>query len=435
MKQALIAVFALYAFIVVALNAQQLKITEVMFDAVGADYYDEYIEIFNADSATIDLKGYSLQVNGELDPIDSPLEEWLLPAGTFGIILDRGYLLERKSTTYEYLIPTNVPRFTIKDASFGKSGLNNSSPNVIKLINALGDTLGCVTTFPDQLPGYSEEKKIITEPDEPSNWGNSKVLYGTPGFRNSVTPHDYDLAVTRLTYSSSRFPIAPNQTIEFQLTVQNVGLQPAESFELLLGIDQDLDYELANHEVLYRTLGALDRGDSLIATPTVNSLAAGEHRVIAQIIYQSDECEEDNFKQISLPIAYPKGCLAITEFMYYPLNDGTGEWVELLNVSSEPINLKNWTLGDQSTRTAIIKQDFHLLPQRYVVIANDSTLLKRWSLEGDLIDAPTALPTLNNTGDSIVIRDHCGQSIDSLYYSSGWGYKQGVSLERKNPYL
>ncbi|HOU18362.1 MAG TPA: lamin tail domain-containing protein, partial [Candidatus Marinimicrobia bacterium] len=52
-----------------------------------------------------------------------------------------------------------------------------------------------------------------------------------------------------------------------------------------------------------------------------------------------------------------------------------------------------------------------------------------------ILDCPKTMPALNNTKDSIVIRDHSAHLIDGLEYSSAWGYRQGVSLERKNPFV
>jgi hypothetical protein len=67
-------------------------------------------------------------------------------------------------------------------------------------------------------------------------------------------------------------------------------------------------------------------------------------------------------------------------------------------------------------------------------LSSDSTLLDYWNVGGVYIQCTSSIPTLNNTSDSIVIRDLCGKSIDALGYTSTWGYQQGVSLERINPY-
>lgn len=416
-------------------SAQRLIINEVMFDPVGVDYYDEFIEIYNLDSIPVDLRGMALDINGSIDSIAAINGQWqvLLP-GAYGLILDRGYIIDHKSFTYENLIPTATLRFTIKDASFGKSGLANTTPNLIKLISAQGDTLCRVATTPNQSSGYSDEKIIIDGPDTPGNWGNSRCLYGTPGYKNSIVPKDHDVAVAILTLNEPNLIIHPGQPVTFSIKVKNCGLLTCSDFELLFGEDLNGDSVLTNGEVHLQTHLSLLAGDSLSLQPVISGFSSGEHAIICYLVYEEDEEEENNFKALPIKVAYPKGCLAINEFMYYPRTDGGGEWVELLNISSDSVNLKNWTLGDNATRALLTKSDFWLPPQAYLVVANDSSFLSYWQKAGFFLDSWAALPALNNTSDSIVIRDLCGQVIDSLKYASNWGYKQGVSLERKNPY-
>lgn len=405
-----------------------------MFDPPGTDYYDEFIEIFNLDSIPVDLSGMSLKINDATDFLDDPQGRWSIEPHSWGIILDRGYLVDHQSDTYETLIPSNTARFTIKDASFGKSGLNNTSANIIKLITATGDTLCTVVTTPDQPSGYSDEKILIGAPDDTKNWGNSRVLLGTPGKRNSITPHDWDLSLSALRIKPEVRPIKPQQPLEIQIVVRNVGLLACDYFEIFCGEDLDSDSELAPTEVLFYSSGSLPVGDSVQFQTTLLGLSSGEHQFLSYLAFPADQYEVNDLKSLTIPVAYPRGCLIINEFMYYPSNDGTGEWVEVFNISPQVVNLKNWSLGDQSNRLILTKNDFYLPPQKHLVIANDSSLFKRWQVEDYFLDAPSMLPTLNNSGDSIVLRDLCGIVIDSLYYSSKWGYQQGISLERKNPY-
>ena len=103
--------------------------------------------------------------------------------------------------------------------------------------------------------------------------------------------------------------------------------------------------------------------------------------------------------------------------MYYPATDG-GEWVELLNISADTINLKRWMLSDNSTTIMLTGQDFYLPPQKYLVIVNDSTtFISYWGQVPFILDCPKTMPALNNTKDSIIIRDHSAHLMDGLEYS------------------
>jgi hypothetical protein len=51
------------------------------------------------------------------------------------------------------------------------------------------------------------------------------------------------------------------------------------------------------------------------------------------------------------------------------VSDETGEWVELYNGDSVPINLNGWILADQDSDRAVLSGDVWLPPSGYIVIA------------------------------------------------------------------
>jgi len=67
--------------------------------------------------------------------------------------------------------------------------------------------------------------------------------------------------------------------------------------------------------------------------------------------------------------------------MYTPDTDAGGEWIEILNVSGDTLNLKNWTIADNSTRALMTAADYFVPPGSYVVIASDSVLLEYWDTD------------------------------------------------------
>ena len=415
------------------LPAQTLVINEVMFDAFGADDYDEYIELVNIAEYPVNPDGFILRINDNVDTIQFAEPSDMINPGAFGLIMDRGYLIDNFSTTYDAIIPSGAVLFTIHDNAFGKSGIPNSSPATIALCSPEGDTLSMMQTRPDQGSGYSEERIDRYGPDDISNWGNSLCLYGTPGHENSIALRDYDLGVTRFILKENGDCPPPHCDAEFEIEIKNFGRYLFVEAKIWFGIDTNRDSLLQSGEVVFSTQVSLASGDSTIIQATLSALEPGDHRVLCSIV-DDDDNPENNHESLEVKVTYPTGCLAINEFMYAPQTGFGGEWIELMNVSDDTVNLANWRICDASSCVEISDRDVFIPPQEYAILSSDETMPDIWSPGGIFILLEKTLPTLNNTEDSIVVRDLCGQVIDSLKYFSSWGYRRGVSLERINPF-
>jgi len=416
-------------------RAQPISFNEIMFDPEGADYFDEFIELVNNSDAPFNLDGANLIINGSPETLVFPESNTILAPGDRALILDRGYLIDKESFSYQALIPTGTLLFTIQDNSFGKNGLLNTEPNELLLISAAGDTLSRVVTTPDQSSGFSDEKVLSDGPNTPDNWSNSQVKPGTPGLRNSVSPKDFDLAISSFRIATTAREIEPGRPVGINVSVTNVGLQPCSDADIVFGIDVNTDSVLQISEYLFGTTETLVPGDSARFELSIPDPVSGSTRLIAAIDFYRDEQKNDNIRFLELRVPYPRQAVAINEFMYYPIGETGLEWAELVNISDDTLNLKHWTIADASIEALLTGKDFFLPPQEYVVIARDSSFLNLWETQGRFLDCEQNFPILNNSKDSIIIQDLTGRVMDRVGYSSQWGYSQGITLERRNPYF
>ena len=126
--------------------------------------------------------------------------------------------------------------------------------------------------------------------------------------------------------------------------------------------------------------------------------------------------------------------LVINEIMYDPLT-GQPEWVELFNPGRSNINLCKWRISDSDTNCRILITDKNsfVLPSEYVVVSEDSSIVRLFSLFNGTLFVPSKFSRLNNDSDSVVLFDSSGSVVDKVDYQSKWGGGDGFSLERINP--
>lgn len=200
-------------------------------------------------------------------------------------------------------------------------------------------------------------------------------------------------------------------------TVSNYSLAPAVviSSAVLDGGDPSL---------VHLTLGgALTNGQSYdLSTQNIDDLSAN-----------TSGLQTVNFSYLVAEVPSP-GDLIINEFMCDPspvVGLPEVEFVEIYNRSNKILNLTNWKLGDASSDGTV--QGGWLQPGDYLALtatANVDSFV--------VATAVTSFPSLNNTGDNIVLRDDNGITIDSISYTDDW-YKDankeggGYSIERINP--
>src|SRR5690606_15495131 len=141
----------------------------------------------------------------------------ILAPGTFAVIFEGDYVLE--SGIYNSLIPPSALILKISDNAFGSSGMANTTGRQISLLNNSDDTLAVYTYSANNTSSFSDEKIILNKDDSESNWTNSLVPNGTPGFRNSVSPLNYDLLVSKINIQ----PVNPfnGDDIEINISVKN----------------------------------------------------------------------------------------------------------------------------------------------------------------------------------------------------------------------
>lgn len=109
------------------------------------------------------------------------------------------------------------------------------------------------------------------------------------------------------------------------------------------------------------------------------------------------------------------------------------EFVEIFNKSNKIFNLTGWKIGDASSDGTIANA--WLLPGEYKVLTATANIPLFSSTTAVGV---TSFPSLNNTGDDVVLKDNYGQIIDKISYTDDW-YKDeikkngGYSLELINP--
>ncbi|MCS7074143.1 MAG: lamin tail domain-containing protein, partial [Bacteroidia bacterium] len=110
------------------------------------------------------------------------------------------------------------------------------------------------------------------------------------------------------------------------------------------------------------------------------------------------------------------------------------EFIELYNRSNKTISLENWTIQDP--RSQAIIGAVQLAPGGYAIVCTRGYVADYQSF--GTVFSVNALPSLNNTGDSLRLIDATGRLIDAVNYLDDW-YRDdakksgGWTLERIDP--
>lgn len=402
--------------------------SEIMFYPASGN--NEFVELYNTSTTqSVDLLNWKIKYyTSTNDVIIDAGFGTILPPQSFAIIFENDY--DIVNGIYSGLVPANALILKISDGSFGSSGMANTTSRPLWLINSFNDTVDYYFYSADNLQTFSDEKILMNRDSSQTNWSNSLYSNGTPGFTNSVTPLNYDLQISSMIFNPPQPILGEDVTI--MTTVRNKGILTAATFLVEIFNDVNFDSTGQVNEIIYlQSFANLSSGDSLVVSTTLTNLSIGSYQIIAKVTFNEDENPQNN-QLIKSLIVYPPGNvfndLVINEIMYAPLS-GQPEWVELLNKSANPVNLKKWKFSDATSSVTIINQDFILQPDSFIVLTADSSIINYFPVASQIIKI--SMPALNNTGDAVVIKDSMNVLIDSVSYLPSWGgNSDGKSLER-----
>ncbi|MBM3157394.1 MAG: hypothetical protein FJ004_08945 [Chloroflexi bacterium] len=365
----------------------EILINEVQYDPpqAGVDSAFEWLELLNCTDNAIDLTGWTIEDNIEIDVIPS----LMLPARSLAIVA-------ASSDFY-----TNFPGFSgiagfIPDGSIG-NGLSNTGDCLIlsdstgKVIDALsyGDNSSVLSPpCPDVNSGHSLER-------QPAGWDTDHA----GDFIDNTSPSPgYGLPSPTPTPTSEITP-APSPS-------------PAPS--------------LTSSPVPTATL-----------SPTPNST------LTPTPLPTYTPSPTDTPAPQSIPTPANEGRILINEIQYDPPQSGVDysfEWIEILNCSEHSIDLNGWGIADNYSVDPI--PSFTLPAGCFAVIAASADFhinFPNFSGTISFITDGSIGNGLSNDGDRLSLTDSTGKIIDALSYGSDTtmmlppclDVHEGHSLERQ----
>ena len=102
-----------------------------------------------------------------------------------------------------------------------------------------------------------------------------------------------------------------------------------------------------------------------------------------------------------------------------PGTDSVEEWIELYNNSPVTVDIGGWTITDNNGAGSsyTIPTGNTMAPGTYFTIAQDSTGFN--ALYGYNADVFGGLPSMNNDGDALILKDKNGTEMDAVAYEGG----------------
>ena len=134
------------------------------------------------------------------------------------------------------------------------------------------------------------------------------------------------------------------------------------------------------------------------------------------------------------PVSPALGSIIINEVMANPLDEDTGEFIELFNAGDDPIDVLNWqfTDGDATDIIQPFRGSGTTIPANGYALILDSEYADEYELPPKVILLTTKNTTLGNglqINDPITLFDESGTKIIDTY-SHPFNPKNGISAER-----
>lgn len=400
----------------------QITFSEVMFDLEGADYHDEFIEIYNlSESESVDLTGWYLSDSVNIDRIIDSDEGMLLAPSSYAVILDGSYFAN--STLYDDIIPDSSLILSIDGGAFSLNGLTNTVPKTLMLFNANSQKVDAYRYSIDNKLGHSDEKILMNSDNSTSNWGNSLVEYGTPGFKNSISPHQFDVGFSEnaLTYHPSIL-IRTLQTVSISCEIINVGLENffnSINFQLFLDTNQDSVQGLNEELILDENIEIdLIPQQTTIIQSNWTPVLAGTFNLVARFESDSDQNILNNIISKEVMVIESRETVKINEIKFLA-DDNEPEWLELINTGDEALSLQNWSIADLKD-TCRIDTSIVLNPGDFKIIAASETIKEKYNIYDSVLCILGNLPPFNNTEETIFLLNPGDGWVEQVPYTIDW---------------
>lgn len=409
-------------------QAQSLVITEINYNPPDGPDTLEYLEIFNNTQDVIDLTNYSLVgVEFSFPPFNLESQEYVLVAKDSLAMLSA---------------------FGVTAFQWVSGGLNNSG-ELIALLNSAGIGVDSVDfsdgdgwpTTPDGNGPSLVLCNLTADNNNPANWqaANSPTGFVTNNIEILANPNGGSqcLAGPVIYFPTGNIEFAENGgSAMIKVVMANgdgtgasvtAGLNPAST--ALNGAD-------FNFSSVQLTFAAQEVDTQTVVIPITDDLSPeGLETVVITLSAPSANASVDNARAtFTLTITDNDSNIpniVINEIMYNNPGADTYEFLELLNNDEAPVNLKGFNFTSGITYTF---PDLTLAPGEYLVLAIDSVLF-----EQNLgVQALQFGGQLNNTGESVTLRDSLGNEVDLVTYSASapWDADAnglGSSLELCDP--
>ncbi len=396
----------------------RVLINEVMVNEPGSDVSLEWIELFN-------LTGRRARL-GLFDVIDgdrvSPLPDTSLDAEAYAVLArDAVRFEERFGDSSGVWGDSDAEDYLLLEVDIA---LRNSG-DTVELVDEDSSAVSFVRWDSSPSDGTSLERRNPRDSDDDAEWIESVAETGaTPGRKNSVTPADFDLAL------SGSFEIDGSNRRELvaKLAVKNIGVKYNPQVLLEMGEDTDGDSVLADDEVFFEYTVPLIQPEDSVTLVVYHIFDRGTHTIITQI--EEDEKPADNDMTVTLTFGLPPYHIVINEVLPDPETPLESEWIELHNFSAETIEMDSWQICDAVGCEMI--PNTTLSPAGFAILCQDQMAFT--AHYGDLdvmVFEIEGWQSLNNTGDTLYLLNSNGELIDSMFYEAVFG--DNNSIERIEP--
>lgn len=356
----------------------------------------EWVELYNPTGRTITLRNYRL-CDGR-SCVELP--ELTIAARTYVVLTTSPEALQESRTIRD---PVQV----------ALPSLNNTT-DAVYLRDADSSLIDHVVySMKDHVKGRSIERYGRWEQDDivfDTTWATCVAFdSATCGTLNSVITLRRDLSILPIIIRDASIDVV----------VGNVGQVSTSSVELTVTIGD---------VVLSHVVPPMKSSDADTFSVALSDLGwpmrSGRQQVHIDVNTRDDR-SANNAMNVDIILPPRAGTVVLNEIMFDPFT-GNKDYVELINIGADTIDLSNWIIEDGSVDRSVTNTVIRLPPDSIMA------LIGGVNVKPDL--------SLNASGDRVTVRTPSGFVVDDVTYYPSWHHPmlpngKGVSLEKIAPEL